>query len=387
MKIVKSKLFSGLLMLLLFLPLTVFAGGQQEAPVDKGATGAVDSEIQAAESITVTDALGREVTINGPIERIAFSISTTGEMLKIVGAWDMVVGVDWETANQPVLFPNIDELPVINSMTSQYDLNYESIYTLDPDVILVISVPTPGLDAMIEKLDSDIPVVAIADTSDPDAWTNGVSILGKLLDRESVAMEFTDWYKSIENGMKAKTALLSDNEKPKVFFKTVGMSPEQVCTYTNQFGYVRRLLEVSGGINIGADIPAPGGWVQNVDPEWLVKQNPDVVMAVSWEGYYSGALGFGVEDSSTAEAVRTDMMAMPIFQDCGAVANQKFFLFDTYFTSAPRFIVLMAYWGKWLHPDLFADIDPKSIHQEYLTRFMGIDYDLDQQGVFFYPEP
>ena len=46
-----------------------------------------------------------------------------------------------------------------------------------------------------------------------------------------------------------------------------------------------------------------------------------------------------------------------------------------------------AYLAKWLHPDLFKDFDPQAIHQEYLTRFMGIDYDLDEHGVFVYPEP
>jgi iron complex transport system substrate-binding protein len=42
--------------------------------------------------------------------------------------------------------------------------------------------------------------------------------------------------------------------------------------------------------------------------------------------------------------------------------------------------------AKWFHPDLFKDLDPQSIHQEYLTRFQGLDYDLSKQGVFVYPE-
>jgi len=42
--------------------------------------------------------------------------------------------------------------------------------------------------------------------------------------------------------------------------------------------------------------------------------------------------------------------------------------------------------AKWFHPDLFEDLDPKAIHQEYLTRFQGLDYDLDEHGVFVYPD-
>jgi len=40
--------------------------------------------------------------------------------------------------------------------------------------------------------------------------------------------------------------------------------------------------------------------------------------------------------------------------------------------------------AKWFHPELFEDLDPKSIHQEYLTRFQGLDYALDEHGVFVY---
>jgi iron complex transport system substrate-binding protein len=42
--------------------------------------------------------------------------------------------------------------------------------------------------------------------------------------------------------------------------------------------------------------------------------------------------------------------------------------------------------AKWFHPELFSDLDPKAIHQEYLARFLRLDYDLDEQGVFVYPE-
>jgi iron complex transport system substrate-binding protein len=30
------------------------------------------------------------------------------------------------------------------------------------------------------------------------------------------------------------------------------------------------------------------------------------------------------------------------------------------------------------------DIEPKATHQEYLTRFQGLDIDLDKKGVFVY---
>jgi iron complex transport system substrate-binding protein len=49
-------------------------------------------------------------------------------------------------------------------------------------------------------------------------------------------------------------------------------------------------------------------------------------------------------------------------------------------------VIGFAYIAKWLYPDLFEDLDPKALHQEYLTRFLKLDYDLDERGVFVYPE-
>jgi len=44
--------------------------------------------------------------------------------------------------------------------------------------------------------------------------------------------------------------------------------------------------------------------------------------------------------------------------------------------------------AKWFYPELLSDIsveDIESVHQEYLTRFMGLDYDLSELGTFVYP--
>ena len=49
-----------------------------------------------------------------------------------------------------------------------------------------------------------------------------------------------------------------------------------------------------------------------------------------------------------------------------------------------KHFIAAAYMAKWLYPELFKDLDPKAIHQEYLTRFQGLDFDLDGHGVFVY---
>ena len=74
-------------------------------------------------------------------------------------------------------------------------------------------------------------------------------------------------------------------------------------------------------------------------------------------------------------------------QKVPAVEKGRVYIFPYGFVCTPTHFICQVYLAKWFHPNLFEDLDPKAIHQEYLTRFLEVDYDLDEHGVFVYPEP
>jgi len=207
-----------------------------------------------------------------------------------------------------------------------------------------------------------------------------------VLSTEESGEEFIAWYEGVIDDIAEKRAGLSEDEKPKVFLKIGGWTPEALSTFTDTFPAIRYQTEIAGGINIAADLPGPG-FVPEVDQEWLIDQNPDIVTAMIWEVYYPGALGYEVDDDSVAEATREDIMAMDVFAGGKAVEEGKVYLYENDLMDTPRFVVGVAYMAKWFHPTLFSELDPKAIHQQYLTDFMRIDYDLSEHGVFVYPEP
>jgi len=51
---------------------------------------------------------------------------------------------------------------------------------------------------------------------------------------------------------------------------------------------------------------------------------------------------------------------------------------------ATKGLIGAAYLAKIFHPDV-VDLDPEELHQEYLHKFLGLDYDLNSHGVFIYP--
>ncbi len=78
-------------------------------------------------------------------------------------------------------------------------------------------------------------------------------------------------------------------------------------------------------------------------------------------------------------------MNRPELQEVPAVESGNVYVVTNDVYRGARDFVGIGYLAKRFYPELFEDLDPKATHQEYLTRFQGLDYDLDAQGVFVYP--
>jgi iron complex transport system substrate-binding protein len=337
------------------------------------------------QTVTITDATGREITLQLPIERVACIHPTVAEGLRIVDAWDKVIAVD-NCTTDPVLFPDIAEMTRL-TFTESSSIDYEAIIELDPDVLLVL--PAAGaldLEATIAALEPEIPVISVFDTYDTETWSKGIALLGTIMQQEEKAQEYIEWWQEIEDSISSVTASLTEEEKPRVFMKVPGWTIEAFCTYSNEFAFVEKAMDMIGAINIAADLPSMDGWVQEVDQEWLMTQDIDYIFVQVWDSFAQDSVGFLVEDDAVLIGMREDTMSLLAFEDSTAVANGDVYMTDTYFLTTLRYPVLMEHMAKALHPELFIDIDPMETLQEYLTRFIRIDHDLDDSGVFFYPE-
>jgi iron complex transport system substrate-binding protein len=335
--------------------------------------------------LTFVDSADRIVTVNKPVERIAWTHYSTCEPIKILGAWDRVVSRDSYPPSE-LLFPGITELPVICGPGYAYDVYYETVFELDPDLFLTAAVPYPGLEDVVAMLEPEgIPVVAL-NFFEPHTMIENTRKLRYVLNTEEKGEEFIAFYEGVIDDIAEETAGLSEDEKPRVFLKIPGFTPEALSTFTDELSGMRYQMAIAGGINIAADLPGTG-FVMEVDPEWVTEQNPNIVTAMIWDMYNPGAFGYEVDDTTVAEATREEVMAMDVFAGGKAVEEGKVYLYHDELMVTSRFVVGVAYWAKWFHPELFSDLNPKAIHQQYLTDFMRIDYDLSEHGVFAYPEP
>jgi hypothetical protein len=111
-------------------------------------------------------------------------------------------------------------------------------------------------------------------------------------------------------------------------------------------------------------------------------RNPEVIVK---QGYARGKYGYNVDDVTWLRDIRDEIAGRPELANVSAVKDERGYVILKELTGGKHFIAI-AYMAKWFYPDLFEDLDPQAIHQKYLTEFQGLDYDLDEQGVFVYPE-
>ncbi|MBP2133068.1 iron complex transport system substrate-binding protein [Methanomicrobium sp. W14] len=340
----------------------------------------------AEEKIVITDALGRVVTLERPAQRIACTHYSVSEAVQLAGAWDKVVARDGYLSNEK-FYPGVDKLPIICPARNPLDINYEEVVKIHPDVLILPNFSWLGdPDEITGKLEPDVPVVFV-DTLNPETFCNTIDILGKIAGTEKEAGEYIDFYRSIYCPVTNITSNIPGENRPNVFFKAFSDEIDDIKTYGSEFPGGNEFFNAAGVRNIAEDLPIN---CADVDKEWLIGQDIDAIAAICWDKKYPDTFGYNVSDPSfartRAEEIRTQIGGLDVFLNSKAVENNEIYLLNNEMTSTPRYIITIAYMAKWFHPDLFEDLDPKALHQEYLDRFIPGDYNLTNCGLMIYPE-
>ena len=334
--------------------------------------------------LTLVDSADRIVTVNKPVERVIAGHVITAEAISLLGAWDRVVGIDIYTTDE-ILFPGASDLPVIRGFMAD-DMYYETIFELEPDVFIMLDFAIVDWTDVIDTLEPEIPFVCLV-FADPETLVENIRKLRYVLNTEEKGEKYIAFYEGVVNDITEKTAGLSEEEKLRVFVWPFFFDyTEQYASLAGDYPGGQSQFEIVGAINIGEDL---FGWFPPVSDEWLIGEDIDVILGGVSPAPVPGVCGYDIDDTTVIRETRDWVMDAdenPVLAGSDAVTNGKVYLYSFHMANSPRFVVVMAYWAKWLHPELFSDLDPKAIHQEYMTDFMRIDYDLDEHGVFVYPE-
>lgn len=344
---------------------------------------ACTSQASADSSVTFTDAMGRDIALDKPAERIGFYM--VGDAIHIIGAGDKVVAWDG-IKNYGDYNSDYQSIPVISPDIGFMDLDFEKLVEIHPDVMIIGKQDwnTEGVRAAINMLEPDIPVV-ILDFLDIPTMADNYEILGRITGKEEGAEQYISFINRVFSTIREKTASLSDEEKPHVFIQAHGMSsPDELYTYGNGFAAARNLLDIAGATNVAVDIK---GSYAEFNPEWLIGKKMDVIIKELWEGFYPEYVGIKATNPAGAQEfarkMREETLQDPIFAGSDAIKNNRVHLADHHIWMMP--VIYAAYLAKWSHPDLFSGFDPQQVYNEYMNSFIKVHLNHDEVGIIVYP--
>ena len=323
----------------------------------------------APQAVTVTDALGRQVTLPSPPQRIVI----TGKALIIIAdavyifpeAPQRIMALGSASQGTSNFIALIDP-DYAEKATIQPDAGAEQIAALHPDLVILKSYLAETVGAPIEAL--GIPVIYL-DFETPEQYTRDLGILGQVFQNEARAQEVAAFYQSRVAQIQAAVSDVA--VKPKVL----------MLYYTDRDGAVAfnvpprawmqtRLVEMAGGIPLWVDTNLGKGWTQ-VTLEQIAAWDADDIFVISY-----------VKNSSeVAAGLKSD----PQWQALRAVREGRLYAFpgDLYSWDQPdtRWILGLTWLAARLHPERFPQMDIVAEAQQFYQALYGLDQAFFEQHI------
>lgn len=342
-------------------------------------------------SVTVTDIVGREVTVKAPVESVLLG---EARQLYVVAALEpddplkRVVGwpADFRTTDLDAYnrykakYPKMAELPVFGS-PNQGQFSAEKALALKPD-LLILSLDGwgPSKETLVPQLEkAGIPTVVVDFRQYPFENTVPSAILmGKLFGQEGRAQALVDFYIKHINGVYDKVEQIEKAKKTKpvaFLYRAAGLGD---CCSTFGRGNMGLFIERAGGVNLGSEtVP---GWSGTVNPEKVLAANPDllIVTGSNWtyqpnaSGYIS--LGYDATPQQAKAQLKELVERTPGWTNLEAYKNGQVHAIWHQFYNSPYSFVAFLQFAKWLYPQDFQNLDPEAIYKEFHQKFLPLPY-------------
>lgn len=216
---------------------------------------------------TVTDMMGREVTLPYTIERAVVLSPADCEILFGICASGIIVGrseyCDYPTAAQ--------EITTVNSGAQT---NIEQIISLEPQVVFMTTMAQT--EEQIQQLEAAGIAVMTSESGTIDEIYANISLLGDITGHPDEAAKLTAEMKEKISGYSEKAAAIE--EHPTVYFE---VSPLEYGLWSCGKGtFMQEAADLLHAENIFGD---SDGWI-SVSEEQVIEKDPDVIVSTSTAG-------------------------------------------------------------------------------------------------------
>lgn len=283
-----------------------------------------NSNVSELFPVTITDDLGRQVTLNAEPQRIVSLAPSNTEILFFLGLGERIVGVT-TFCDYP------EEAKLCSKVGGFSDPSLEKIVVLKPDLILATSMH----EQLVRGLEDTGLNVLVFDPQKIDDIFNSVQLIGRAAGVEEHAVDLMKDLKDRVNVLSEKVSKIPENQRPTVYYEmwyeplmTVGGG-----TLTGQ------AIELAGGRNISADSIEQ---YPQLSEEVIIKQDPQIMIH-----------SYGHADENQAPTPG-DIRNRNGWEEISFVKTNKIYEIDADLLTipSPRLIEGMEKMAEYLYPEL-----------------------------------
>lgn len=373
---------------------------------DANNNGTIDADdveqIRAVANGTAThlwflDGIGEDydMDIGDAIQRIGCEYYSNTEAMLILGQNDKIVAVD----NAPYVYRDFyfteEQQRNITNMVNMNEPDYPFINSLDLDVLLIFS-SSASYDVKKDHLiGTDVLYLGLYNpdltNTASSSFIQGMLKAGYIFGAVDRAEGYTNWVLNYRDQMLDLADSIPDDEKPvcamsnymNQYFENGTSNTMTIYTSIDPLG---QAVELAGGINIldVLDVSAPG-YSFSVGIDAIFNNHPVNYFFLHNVKYtYGGSVTTAPDHGYLQDDYGPFKNAAEIALSQDFIADESITLLAGDFRNGcTGGILLAAYMGNLINPDVYSVIDPLEMHQEYID-WMGIDFDITQHGVFFY---
>ena len=342
-----------------------------------GTTTAGTTETTASPEVTVTDMIGREVTVTpGSYQRVVCVGAGALRMYSYIGDVALLAGVEdidnTTLSERPQMFDSVarpyvlafgeafSELPscgVGGPMAQAAEA--EKILACEPDIVISEFEDVEKSDALQEQL--GVPVITLSAGSKgvfDEKFSGSMELLGKIFGQEEKAGTLITFVAEQKAAIEARVADIPEDDKPSVYICGLGNwgTTDHLMTAEN---YV--CLEVAGVKNAVSGLGVEG--IGPIEEEKFVELGEKMDIIIMDAAAVKNIKPLYAEDNT-------------MFNTCKAWQTGEVYLemaYNAYYTNYEIALINTWFIAKTVYPELFADVDLTAKTNEVTQMFLGTE--------------
>ena len=362
-------------------------GAKTEQPTEPKETVAEPTQTEAQDTpdeteaalaeVTVTDMIGREVTvIPGSYSRVVCIGAGALRMYSYIGDVNLLAGVEdidnTTLSERPMMFDSVARPYVLaygdvfNTLPScgvggpmAQAAEAEKILSCNPDIVISEFEDVEKSDALQEQL--GVPVITLSAGSKgvfDDKFYGSMSLLGKVFGEEEKAAQLVTYVQDEAAAISARVADIPEEEKPSVYICGLGNwgTTNHLMTAENYVSF-----EIAGVKNVLKDLGIQG--IGPIEEEKFVElgEQMDII----------------IMDAAAVKNIKPLYAEDPtMFDTCKAWTEGEVYLemaYNAYYTNYEIALINTWFIAKTVYPEQFADIDLTVKTNEVTKQFLGAE--------------